>query len=232
VRKYGQYCPVAVGSEIIAERWTPLIMRELVLGNTRFNEIERGLPGISRTLLAKRLKQLEHRGVIELVPATGGRGHEYHLTDAGRDLEPVLMALGEWTVRWQFAEPVERDVDPITLTWWMHRRVDTANLPEGRVVIQFDYRDERRTLLWLMFEEREPSMCTSHPGFEPDLCVTTDSVSMMRVFSGIEDLADARADGKVRLEGRRELTTQFASWFLWSPFRPAVQAKVATSSMF
>jgi DNA-binding HxlR family transcriptional regulator len=227
MRKYGQYCPVAVGSEIIAERWTPLILRELVLGSTRFNEIERGLAGISRTLLAKRLKQLEHRGVIELVPAAGGRGHEYHLTEAGRDLEPVIMALGEWTVRWLFAEPVEREVDPITLTWWMHRRVDTAAVPDGRVVVQFDYQDTKRKLLWLMFDRREPSLCTSHPGFEPDVFVTTDTLSMMRVFSGIDELADARALGTVRIEGPRSLTAQFPTWFLWSPFRPAVQARLA-----
>ncbi|MGH9271554.1 MAG: winged helix-turn-helix transcriptional regulator [Ilumatobacteraceae bacterium] len=230
MRPYGQYCPVAVGSEVIAERWTPLIMRELVLGSTRFNEIERGLPGISRTLLAKRLKQLELRGVIELVPATSGRGHEYVLTDAGRDLEPVIMALGEWTVRWLFAEPDEREVDPITLTWWMHRRVDPAAVPAGRVVLQFDYRDARRTLLWLMFEDGQPSVCTSHPGFEPDVFVTTDTLSLSRVFSGIDELADARARGKVRIEGPRALISQFPRWFLWSPFRPAVRLRLAAAN--
>ena len=123
----GSTAPSLFGSEIIAERWTPLILREFVLGSTRFNELERGLPGISRTLLAKRLKQLEQRGVIELVPSPSGRGHEYHLTDAGKDLEPVIMALGEWTVRWLFAEPDDREVDPVTLTWWMHRRVDQSS---------------------------------------------------------------------------------------------------------
>ena len=122
VIEYGQYCPVALGSEVLAERWTPLILREMILGSTRFNEIERGLPGISRSLLHKRLIQLERRGVLERVEI--GRGHEYHLTPAGKDLESVLMSLGEWMVRWLYREPYPEEADPITLMWWMHRRVD------------------------------------------------------------------------------------------------------------
>ena len=114
MREYGHYCPVALGSEILAERWTPLILREMIaMRSTRFNEIERGLPGISRSLLVKRLKQLERRGVIAIVPAPGGHGNEYLLTPAGRDLEPVIMALGEWTVRWLYADPLPEEVDPV-----------------------------------------------------------------------------------------------------------------------
>ena len=227
MREYGQYCPVALGSEVLAERWTPMILREMVLGSRRFNDIERGLPGISRSLLLKRLKQLERRGVVEMVPAPGGRGHEYHLTPAGRDLEPVIMALGEWTVRWLFSEPLPRDVDPVTLMWWMHRRIDAASVPDGRVVVQFDFRDEKRTTIWLIFDRGQASVCISHPGFEPDLIVTTDSVSMMRVFIGIDELATAKAKGTVRIDGAPALVAQFPSWFLWSPFRPAVMARAA-----
>ncbi len=229
MREYGQYCPVALGSEVLAERWTPLILREMVLGSVRFNEIERGLPGISRSLLLKRLKQLERKGVVAIVPVHGGRGHEYHLTPAGRDLEPVIMALGEWTVRWLFSDPLPRDVDPVTLTWWMHRRVDEERAPTGRVVVQFDYHDEERTTIWLIFDRGEPSVCTNHPGFEPDLVVTTDSVSLMRVFAGLDELASARARGTVRIDGPRALVAAFPTWFTWSPFRPAVQDHVARS---
>lgn len=227
MRDYGQYCPVALGSEVLAERWTPLILREMTIGSTRFNEIERGLPGISRSLLAKRLKQLERKGVVELVPALGGHGNEYRLTAAGWDLEPVLMALGEWTVRWLFSEPLPRDVDPVTLTWWMRRRVDPSRLPEGRVVVQFDYFDERRTTIWLVLDRGEPSVCERHPGFESDVIVTTDSVALMRVFAGIEELTAARANGTVRVEGPPSLLAEFPTWFLWSPFRPAVRAHLA-----
>ena len=198
MRDYGQYCPVSLGSEVLADRWTPLIMRELVLGSTRFNDIERGMPGISRTLLAQRLRHLELRGVLRRVPLASGRGHEYHLTDAGRDLEPVIMAIGEWAVRWLFAEPLPTEVDPITLTWWLHRRVDASRLPTQRVVVEFDYTGDDATTLWLVLDQGEPSVCVKDPGLEVDLVVSTDPVSMMRVFSGITTLTEAIADGKIR----------------------------------
>jgi DNA-binding HxlR family transcriptional regulator len=226
VREYGQYCPVALGSEVLADRWTPLILREMVLGSTRFNDIERGLPGISRSLLLQRLRHLERKGVVETFPAASGRGREYALTDAGRELEPVLTALGEWAVRWIFTEPEPATVDPITLTWWMHRRVDPDRTPEGRVVIEFDYRAPRsHDVVWLILDRGEPSVCTSHPGFDPDVVVTTDAVAMMRVFAGIETLAAAVARGSVRLDGAPKLVRAFPRWFLWSPFAPAVRAR-------
>src|SRR5688572_12881518 len=132
--EYGHFCPVALGSEVLADRWTPLILRELVLGNTRFNDITRGLPGISRSLLVQRLRHLERRGVVETWPSSTGRGNEYHLTPAGKDLEPVLIALGKWAVQWLYDELDPSDVEPATLMWWMHRRVDQDQLPPGRVV--------------------------------------------------------------------------------------------------
>jgi DNA-binding HxlR family transcriptional regulator len=226
MREYGQYCPVALGSEILADRWTPLILREMVLGSTRFNDIERGLPGISRTLLAQRLRHLERKGVIETQPAASGRGREYHLTEAGRDLEPVLMAIGEWSVRWMFTEPEPAVVDPIALTWWMHRRVDTDRLPDRRVVIEFRYSGRPKTVLWLVLEPREQSVCIKHPGFEADLVVITDPVSFMRVFAGIVTLKEALRDGNVTIEGPPSLVRAFDQWFLWSPFAPAVREAV------
>lgn len=227
-REYGQYCPVSLGSEVLADRWTPLILREMVLGSTRFNDIERGLPAISRTLLAQRLRHLERKGVLQRRPARAGRGSEYHLTPAGKDLEPVIMAIGEWAVRWMFTEPAPAEVDPIALTWWMHRRVDTSRLPDRRVVIEFDYRGVNATVIWLVLDRGDPSVCVKHPGFDSDIVVTTDAASFMRVFSGIDSLADARRDGRVVLEGPSTLTRAFGRWFLWSPFAPAVQQVLAT----
>ena len=227
MRDYGQYCPVSIGSEVLADRWTPLILREMILGSTRFNDIERGLPGISRTLLAQRLRHLERKGVLQRRPAAAGRGSEYHLTPAGQDLEPVITALGEWTIRWMYTEPQPAEVDPVGLTWWMHRRVDSARLPDRRVVIEFDYRGQNATVIWLILDRGEPSVCVKHPGFDTDILVTTDAVSFMRVFAGIETLADATARGTVTLEGPRMLTRAFGGWFLWSPFLPAVRERLA-----
>jgi DNA-binding HxlR family transcriptional regulator len=228
-REYGQFCPVSLASEVVADRWTPLILRELVLGSTRFNDIERGLPGISRTLLVQRLKHLERKGVLARTPARGGRGSEYHLTQAGRDLEPVLMALGEWAVRWLFTEPEPADVDPVTLTWWMHRRVAADRLPPQRVVIEFDYTGPRATTIWLVLDRGEPSVCVRHPGFESDLVVTTDPVAFMRVFSGLQPLGEALRTGQVVIEGPPALARGFGRWFVWSPFAPAVRELVTAS---
>lgn len=227
MREYGQYCPVALGSEVLADRWTPLILREMVLGSTRFNDIERGLPGISRSLLQQRLGHLERKGVLKREPAAGGRGHEYHLTDAGRDLEPVLMALGEWAVHWMYTEPEPADVDPVTLTWWMHRRLEVDQLPDRRVTIEFDYRGPQALRIWLVLDRGNPSVCVKHPGFDVDVLVSTDVVSFMRVFSGIVTLNEAIAAGDVRLDGPTTLTRSFGRWFAWSPFAPAVRSVLA-----
>src|SRR6186713_2081546 len=125
---YNRYCPVSMGTDVFADRWTPLIVRELVLGNTRFNDIARGLPGISRTLLVQRLRHLERKGVIEVWPASSGRGNEYRLTPAGKDLHGVIDALGRWAIEWLFDDLRPHEVDVVTLSWWMHRRVDVERL--------------------------------------------------------------------------------------------------------
>jgi DNA-binding HxlR family transcriptional regulator len=229
MKDYVQYCPVALASSVIAERWTPLIVRELVLGGRRFNEIDRGLPGISRSLLKQRLDHLERKGVVERVDLARGRGHEYQLTPAGRDLEPVIMAVGEWAVRWMFSEPEPREVDPVTLTWWMSRRVVTEALPDQRTVLEFDYSGETTTRLWLVIERKETSVCTDHPGFDTDLVIVTEPVELMRIFSGITPYATALATGKIAVSGLPRLTRAFPHWFAWSPFAPAVRERLAAS---
>ncbi len=226
VRDYGQYCPVALGSEVLADRWTPLILREMVLGSTRFNDIERGLPGISRSLLVQRLRHLERKEVLERRPAASGRGHEYHLTEAGEDLGGVIMSLGEWAVRWKLAEPELEEVDPRALTWWMHLRMDEERLPDRRVVIEFAYQVPR-IQIWIVLDRGDVSVCAQHPGFDSDLVVRTDAVSMARVFNGLTSLGQAVDDGTVELLGPPALVRGFGRWFLWNPFRPAVQAELA-----
>lgn len=227
MKDYAQYCPVALGSSVLAERWTPLIVRELVLGGRRFNEIDRGLPGISRSLLKQRLDQLERKGVVTRVALAHGGGHQYELTPAGRDLEGVIMAVGEWAVRWMFSEPEPREVDPVTLTWWMSRRTVTEALPEERTVIEFDYGGEDPTRIWMVIERREPSVCTDPPGFETDVVVTTEPVALMRVFSGITTYREAVTSETIVLAGPPRLTRALPHWFAWSPFAPAVRDRLA-----
>jgi DNA-binding HxlR family transcriptional regulator len=222
---YGRYCPVAMSSEVLADRWTPLIVRELLLGNTRFNDIARGLPGVSRTLLAQRLRHLERRGVLETWPSPTGRGSEYHLTPAGKDLEQVLEVLGRWSVQWRYDE-FEDDVEPVTLMWWMHRRVDEERVPPGRVLVQFDHTGPDAITIWLMLDRGEPSVCFQHPGLESDLVVRTSTPQLARVFSGAERWASAVASGAIEVLGPPTLARKLPTWFLWSPWTDDVRAQV------
>lgn len=215
---YGRYCPVAIGSDVIADRWTPLIIRELMLGNTRFNDIARALPGISRSLLVQRLRHLERRGVLETWPAPSGRGNEYHLTPAGRDLERVIDSLGRWAIEWLFEELRPHDVAPTTLMWWMHRRVDTARLPSGRVIVQFDHTAPDKITLWLVIERGEVSLCTQYPGADADVIVTSPTPVLAGVFSGVETWERAVASGALQVAGPPRLTRVMSKWFLWSSF--------------
>jgi DNA-binding HxlR family transcriptional regulator len=227
VPDYGRFCPVSLASDVLADRWTLLIVRELVLGNTRFNDIARGLPGISRSLLAQRLRHLERKGVIELWPSPTGKGHEYHLTAAGKDLEGVVVAVGRWAVEWLLDEAQPHDVDPVQLTWWMHRRMDEEVLPQDRVVVQFDYTAPERKSVWIVVDRGEPSVCMQHPGFEPDVIVTTTTPALAEVFQGYTTWAEAVRQGAVRVDGPPRLVRALPGWFLWSPFADVTRAKLA-----
>ena len=226
---YGRFCPVSLGSEVLADRWTPLILRELILGNTRFNDIARGLPGISRSLLVPRLRHLERKGVLELRPSPTGRGHEYHLTPAGKDLQGVVEALGRWAVEWLFDDLQPHEVDPPTLTWWMHRRVDADRLPPGRVVIQFDHTAPIRQTIWMVLDRGEASVCVQHPGFATDVLVTTTTPAIAEVFQGYDSWDRAVAVDAIRVDGPPRLVRALPRWFLWSPFADVTRARASRS---
>ena len=179
-----RYCPVAMASEVMADRWTPLIVRELVLGNTRFNDIARALPGISRSLLVQRLRHLERNGVLETWPSPTGHGSEYYLTPAGRDLERVIDSLGRWAIEWLFDDMEPHEVEPTTLMWWMHRRVDPDLFPPRRVVIEWRHTAPAPETIWFVLEHGAVSVCTQHPGFEVDLVVTMATADLADVFQG------------------------------------------------
>ena len=222
---YGRFCPVALGSEVLADRWTPLILRELFLGNVRFNDIARGLPGISRSLLVQRLRHLERKGVVQTWPSPTGRGSEYHLTPAGKDLEPVVEALGKWAVHWLFDDLRPHEVEPVNLMWWMHRRIDLEQLPATRVVLEFAHTEPERTTLWMVLDRGEASVCVQHPGFDPDVVVTTTTPALAEVFQGYETWARATASGAIAVDGPPSLVRALPRWFLWSPFADATRAR-------
>jgi DNA-binding HxlR family transcriptional regulator len=221
---YNRYCPISMGSDVIADRWTPMIIRELVLGNTRFNDIARGLPGVSRSLLVRRLNHLERAGVIERWPSPSGKGHEYLLTAAGKDLEEVLLTLGRWSVQWLYQELRPRDVDATTLMWWMHRRVVPDHLPTGRVVVEFFHTAPVRTRIWLVVDRGEVSVCMQHPGSDADLLVTAPTTALSGVFNGVDSWDQLVANETIVLEGPPRLARALPRWFQWSPFVPEMRA--------
>ncbi|HYI16151.1 MAG TPA: helix-turn-helix domain-containing protein, partial [Thermomicrobiales bacterium] len=211
-------------SEIFAERWTPLIMRELLMGCTRFNELERGLPRISRSVLSQRLKQLEQDGLIERRSTGGSRSVEYVPTPVGQGLFDVIMLLGEWGARW-FNEHIDpKDLDPNLLMWDMHRRVDVTRLPEQLVVVRFDFTGLFQQSNWLILDRQDVSVCYVDPGFEVDLIVTTDTMALHRIWAGHLTFDHALRTGEVRIDGPRGLSRQFPGWLQLSAFahiRPA-----------
>ncbi|KQW45126.1 HxlR family transcriptional regulator [Nocardioides sp. Root1257] len=215
---YGDFCPVQMAAEVVADRWTPMIIRELVLGNTRFNDIARGLPGISRSLLVQRLRHLEKNGVLETWPSPTGRGNEYHLTPAGRDLERVIDSFGRWAIEWLFDDMRPQDVPPTTLMWWMHRRVDPARFPPHRTVIEWRHTGPAVQVIWLVLDRQEVSVCMVHPGFDVDVVVSATTDTFADVFQGYCTWQEAVADGRIEAAGPPRLLSALPRWFLWSPW--------------
>lgn len=225
MQKYRQYCPVARASEILADRWTPLIVRELILGSHRFNEIERGLPGISRSLLASRLRHLEDAGVVERLPGAQPKTLAYHLSEAGRDLKTVIETLGAWGVRWAFGEPSPEELDAGLLIWRIHQRINRELLPERRTVVEFDFTGPRGRRVWLLLEPQEVSVCVTPPGFDSDLIVRADLAFFYRLWLGHIEYDAAVRCGGVVVEGPPALVKQLPAWLMWSPMARFVRQR-------
>lgn len=225
--KYGQYCPVAKAAEILGDRWTLLIVRDLLTGTRHFNEFERGLPGISRALLAERLRRLQRMGVVEKLEREKDRQRtEYQLTQAGEELKNVIGALLEWGAQWAFGEPEPEDLDPLLLMWWMRNRVLVERLPEQRVVVQFDFTGAADETYWLVLTQEDVSLCLIHPGFEIDVLVTADLATFFQVWLGRTRLAEANRDGRIEIDSLPVLAEAFPTWFGYSPAAGAVRATV------
>jgi DNA-binding HxlR family transcriptional regulator len=223
MKGYGQFCPVAVASEIFAERWTPLILRELFSGERRFNDIRRGVPLISRTLLAARLRELERAGVLESRPLDSGRGRDYRLTPAGEELREVIDGLGAWGQRWATGQFDPRNLDVGVLMWNIRRRLDTTRLPPRRVVVRFDFRSvpahyKGLRTWWLVLDRSEVDLCLKDPGFEVDVTVSVEAATMARIWMGQVDFGQALRAGTLRVEGARPLVQALPGWLLLSHY--------------
>lgn len=226
--KYGQYCPIAKAVEILGDRWTLLIVRDLLTGTRHFNDLERGLPGISRGLLAERLRRLQLMGLLEKIHLENGRQRTaYDLTEAGLALHTVIHALLVWGTRYAFAEPEAADLDPLLLMWWMHDRVRHENLPEERVVVRFDFTGAKQESYWLLLSREDASLCLTNPGFDLNVLVTADLSTFFQIWLGRITFNDALADGRVEIDGLPTLTKALPTWFSYSLAAPAVRAAVA-----
>ena len=215
--KYHQYCPVARACEVIADRWTPLIVRELLFGSRHFNELQRGLPRISRSLLVARLRHLEDNGVIERLTGARPNATEYTLTESGNDLADVIKQLGTWAIKWVFNDPNRDELDPALFLWKMHQRVNHRELPRRRTVVQFDLTGRKGRRVWLVLVPRDVSSFLKPPGFPSDLIVRADVSVLYRVWAGFVDYEDAVRQREIVLEGPSALVQAFPRWFMWSP---------------
>jgi DNA-binding HxlR family transcriptional regulator len=247
MKGYGQFCPVAKACEIVAERWTPLILRELLCGSTRFSQLQRGVPLMSRTLLAQRLRELEAAGVVTSTPRARGRGREYRLTPAGEELRSLVEDLGAWGQRWATRRLDPRDLDAELLAWDLHRRINVDRLPPERVVVRFDLRgvprgQPGRKTWWLVLERAEVDLCLKDPGHEVDVVVRADLAALTRVWMGDLAWSEAIRDGRIALDGPRELVRAFPGWLGLSLFasvprpgaaagRPAGKAPAASPAV-
>ncbi|KAA8889515.1 transcriptional regulator [Nocardia colli] len=210
---YGQYCPISRALDVLGERWSLLIVRDLMLGTTRFNDLARGLPGLSRSLLAKRLRQFERAGLVDKI------GSEYLLTAAGQELEPILFGLGEWGARWTFGDPQPEELDPAVLVWWMHTRLDTSSFPGKRQVLAVRFSDAVERF-WIVIESGVPSVCATDPGYPIDVAIISDISSLYLVWLGRLPLAQAIRTGRLTFSGPSALTRRMPSVLRLSPMAP------------
>lgn len=213
MRSYGQYCPISRASEILAERWTLLVVRNLLLGCTGFNDIASGLPGMSRSLLSDRLRTLEDAGVVRSRPKEHRRGRVYELTDAGLALWDVVKPLAAWGQKWLELQP--EHTDPSFVLWaWIHVHLRRDRLPKRRVVVQFDFPDQKppHHRFWMLVEHGNAELCFDYPGFDPELRVTARSEPFTRWHVGQTSWQDALRAGDIRVAGPRSLARQLPTW--------------------
>jgi DNA-binding HxlR family transcriptional regulator len=227
---YNQFCPVAMAAEVLCTRWTLIVLRELVVGTTRFNDLRRGVPRMSPALLSKRLKELEQAGIVKRAKAATDPGvFEYRLTEAGRDLAPVVQAIGAWGHRWIETEMSLDNLDPDLLMWDIRRNINPRPMPRRRTVIQVIFADlpKAQRDYWLIAQPGEEiDLCWSDPGFDVDLYLSTDLRTLTQIWMGYTSLSRAKQEGKLTITGDRQLASDMKTWFALSGFAK-VERRVA-----
>ena len=229
IGSYKQFCPVAMAAEILCTRWTVVLLRELVAGSTRFNELRRGVPRMSPALLSQRLKELEVAGIVTRKPGPERGVFEYQLTAAGHELGPIVEAFGVWGQRRIESHLSLQHLDVQLLMWDMRRNLNTTPMPKKRSVVQFSYPELPATQRswWLIVDPEESvDLCSIDPGFDVDLYVSVDLRTMTAIWMGLDTIRAATASRRLMLTGNQQLATAMQSWLGLSPF--AKEQKLAS----
>ncbi len=227
--RYSQFCPIAKAAEVLGERWTILIIRELLLGNTRFSDLQRALSQISPTLLTKRLGQLQDGGLVVRKLAPKGGRVAYHLTAAGRELRPVILGLGEWGMKWARGQMNDDELDVELLMFDLCRRIDEEKLPGGQTVVEFAFRGLKKFARWwvVLEAEGERELCVDNPGLAADVQILTDLRTLTEIWAGDTEIRAAKKDGRLQLNGDPALIRSLPAWLrigMFAGIRPAKSA--------
>lgn len=225
MKSYGQFCSIAKALEIVGERWTPLVLRELLCGSRRYAEIQRGVPRISPALLSKRLNDLHRAGVIRRDRDNG----RYELTEAGWELKPLIEQLGVWGQRWARGRLTDKDFDPDLIMWDMRRRINLQDFPTTRTCLKFELANEpeNKRHYWLVGDRGGLELCISDPGYAVDLYITTDTRTLTLVWNGDLPMRKTIEDGKIELHGPTALCRAFPGWLMLGLFAGVPAAKRA-----
>nr|CAD6421345.1 transcriptional regulator [Rhizobium sp. Q54] len=218
---YGQFCPVSMASEVLCSRWTTLVVRELLCGSTRFNELRRGVPKMSPALLSKRLKELEKAGVVTVDRSSAGMT-EYRLSPSGEELRSVIMGLGTWAQRWIESRLSLKNLDPSLLMWDMQRNLGTGHLPPRRCTIQFLYPEVAgaQKRWWLVIENGKADLCNFDPGHDLDLVIRSSLHTMTAIWMGLTTVRHETSVGRLEVEGDPALARNMQDWLGLSKFAP------------
>jgi DNA-binding HxlR family transcriptional regulator len=222
---YGQFCPVAKATEIIGEKWTMLILRELLLGTTRFNDFQRAISRMSPTLLAKRLKYLEEKGILIRKKLSGQKGYEYRLTAAGKELSPLIEVLAVWGMRWARGQMTDDELDVEFLMWDLQRRLQTDSLPDGQTVVCFTFDElSKFKTWWLLVDGDTVDLCTEDPGKDVDLYINSTVRTIVEIWEGDRDLRKCLRDESIKAHGVKHLVRTMPDWLglcVYKDVRPA-----------
>ncbi|MDO6561846.1 helix-turn-helix domain-containing protein [Amphritea sp. 1_MG-2023] len=233
MKSYGQFCPIAKACEALGERWTLLLIRELLCGSHRYNDFKRGLPLISPTMLSQRLSVLQARGLVELKLSDDSKSREYHLTQAGLELEPIVMGLGEWGARWVRSQMSDEDLSVELLMWDMRRTINGSALPDNRTVLHFEFKDLDKSYRhwWMLADGGEIDLCVDDPGFDADVDFVSDLRTMTALWLGDVSVAAAEASGTLDVRGAALLIKNLPQWFMFSGFAKIKSGFVESSTI-